>query len=325
MNAKLPPIPDLDTMMQITARLDDARAQTPCLKGAEAGDLIRLVPGQRALFQGTLDGRDVVFRLNLTDDHAATEAEWDELQRLWPYMATGDLRTPEPICASLEFGLIAQERVIGRPLMSLLYTLEPQERLARMPPAAAWLRQSTAMSQGWRVAAPQRWIARAEAASAKQPFAHLRKLEQQILEQMRRIVPALLAEPWRTAICHGDFHPNNLIANGPRLTGIDLGASQRMPLLKDVARFAMHMGRRRLRLSGKTCLGVDRACLLAFSDALDMSAQERGAVLPFFLAFEAVIRVETIRLPAERIRRAEKMYQDLLADLARTEAGAPLI
>ncbi|WP_162497336.1 phosphotransferase [Roseovarius dicentrarchi] len=325
MNVKLPPIPDLETMMPIIARLDEARANTPCLSGAEPGDLIRHVPGKRAIFHGTLDGRDVVFRLNLTDDHGATRAEWDELQRLWPHMATGDLRTPQPICASPDHGLIVQERITGTPLMALLYSLDKRARAAHLPGAAAWFRKCTAMSEGWRVATPRRWIARAENASAKQPFDQLRQLELQILEQMRRLEPEIAAAPWRTAICHGDFHPNNLVADGTRLTGIDLGASKRLPLLKDVARFAMHMGRRRLRLSGKTCLGVDRACLMAFASALDMSAQERGAVLPFFLGFEALIRVENVRLPAPRITRAEKTYQDLLTDLTRTGAAAPLI
>ena len=312
-------------MMQITARLNDACAQAPCLRGAEAGDLIRYVPGKRAIFHGTLDGRAVVFRLNLTPGNDGAQAEWDELQRLWPYMAAGDLRTPEPICASPDAGVIVQERITGIPLMELLYKLEPPERAVWLDPAAAWLRQSTIMSEGWRVATPNRWIARAEAASARQPFAQLRSLEVQILSQMRRLTPDVAAQPWRTAICHGDYHPNNLIAEGTRLTGIDLGASQRLPLLKDAARFAMHMGRRRLRLSGTTCLGVDRACLTAFADGLDMSAQERGAVLPFFLAFEALIRVENARLPAGRITRAEKMYRTLLEDLARTSARAPLI
>lgn len=324
MQARLPPIPDLDAMMQITARLEEARAQTPALTNAEAGDLIRHVPGKRALFHGILNGRNVVFRVNLAPDTSACLREWDEMLRLWPYMATGDLRIPEPICASPDGRVIVQERVTGTPLLELLYTLAPQARSAWLAPAGAWLRKSTLMSEGWRPATPNRWIARTETASARQPFAPLRRLEQQILAQMHRLAPALTAEPWRTAICHGDFHPNNLIADGQRLTGVDLGYSQRMPLLKDAARFAMHMGRRRLRLSGETCLGVDRACLLAFGDALQMSAQERGAVMPFFLGFEALIRVENSRLPATRIVRAERMYQGLLADLARTEPGAPL-
>ncbi|PVA11603.1 hypothetical protein DC366_01140 [Pelagivirga sediminicola] len=324
MTPRLPPIPDLDAMMQITARLDAARRRVPELAGAEPGDLIRHVPGKRAIFHGTLDGRRVVFRMHLTAEHDAARREWDELQRLWPHMATGDLRTPQPVAASIADGIIVLERVTGTPLLELLYQTAPPARRAWLRPAATWLRRSTAMSEDWRAPRPDAWVARAEAASTCQPFAQLRALEEDILAQMRRLAPAVAAAPWRTAICHGDFHPNNLIADGARLTGIDLGGSQRLPVLKDAARFAMYMGRRRLNLSGATCLGVDAACLGAFSAALDLSAQERGATLPFFLAVEALIRVETVQLPPSRIIRAERMYRALLADLKRTQPETPL-
>jgi aminoglycoside phosphotransferase (APT) family kinase protein len=123
------------------------------------------------------------------------------------------------------------------------------------------------------------------------------------------------AQTWRTAISHGDFHPNNLIVDGPRLTGIDLGGSKGLPLTKDMARFLMHMGRRRVKLPGPLAFGVSRAGLDAFGAEFDLSAHERDIVLPFFLAFEALIRVENTGLAPSRIRRAEKMYQSLLPDL----------
>lgn len=302
-------------MMRITARLDAAQASEPRLAALKPGDLIRHVPGKRAILHATLEGRSVLVRLNLTPENGATPREWDELQRLWPYMATGDLRTPEPILAAPETGIIVQEYVSGTPLLDLLNTLDPSTRCAWLPPAAAWLRKSTAMSEGWHDARPEGWIARAETAAQKQPFRELRVLEAGILDEMRRIAPRIATAPWRTAICHGDFHPNNLMADGTRLTGIDLGGSRRMPLLKDAARFAMHMGRRRLTLSGRTQFGVDSACLAAFAEAFGLSAFERTIVLPFFLAFEALIRVETTHLPAARIRRAERTYRALLNDL----------
>ncbi len=325
MTANLPPIPDLSAMMRITAGLSAARAHEPRLAGAEPGDLIRHIPGKRAIFHGQLEGRDVVFRLHLTPENGAARREWDEMQRLWPYMATGDLRVPQPICAAPEAGVIVQELVPGTPLLELLYSLEPPQRMAYLAPAAAWLRASTAMSEGWRAPRPDRWIARAADASAKQPFAQLRALELRILALMERLAPIVASEPWRVAICHGDYHPNNLIASGARLTSIDLGGSQRLPLMKDIARFAVHMGRRRLRLSGTTCLGVDRACTEAFADAFAFSDHERRAVLPFFLAFEALIRVENTALPDSRIKRAEQMYQGLLCDLEKIGTGATLL
>lgn len=325
MNDPLPDALDHDARMQITAQLNAARQHAPELADAEPGDLLRHVRGKRAVFQGQMAGRDVVFRLNLTPENGVTQREWAELQRLWPYMATGNLRTPEPICAAPEAGVIVQEHVIGTPLLKLLYGIEPEQRLAWLAPAAAWLRQSTAMSQEMRTPRPDGWIARAARASAQQPFPQLRALEVQILEQMQNLAPKINTEPWRAAICHGDYHPNNLIANGARLTGIDLGGSGYLPLMKDIARFAMHMGRRRIRLSGETRLGVDQACLREFADTFALSEVERSATLPFFLAFEALIRIENTSLPAARIERAKAAYRGLLQDLCDIGKKATLI
>jgi hypothetical protein len=310
-------------MMRITARLSAARSEEPRLASAEPGDLIRHVKDKRAIFRGQLDGRDVVFRLHLAPELGDAQREWDEMQRLWPHMSVGDLRIPQPICAAPQSGVIVQEHVSGTPLMTLLYSLDAAQRAAYLRPAADWLRTSTLISEGWRAPQPEPWIARAARTARQQPYERLRVIEQQILAQMERLAPIITAEPWRTAICHGDYHPNNLIAGGTRLTGIDLGGSRRLPVIKDIARFAMHMGRRRLRLPGRTCLGVDRSCLEAFADAFEMSALERGTVLPFFLAFEALIRVENTSLPAARIDRAEKTYRGLLRDLERIGTRRP--
>lgn len=324
MSARPPSLPDPDAMMQITARLDAARAATPCLAALQPDRLIRHVPGKRALLEGTADGRDVVIRMEMRPEDGATAREWAEMQRLWPHMSAGDLRTPEPICTSIGYGIIVQERVIGTPLLELFQSLEPPARAAWLSPAVEWLRKSTSMTESRHAARPDRWIARAAQASARQPFSELRVLELDILEQMRRLQPIVADAPWRSAICHGDFHPNNLIAHGARLTGIDLGGSQRMPLLKDMARFAMHMGRRRVRLSGQELFGVDAGCLAAFAQVFGLDPRERGATLPFFLGFEALIRVEHTALPPARIRRAGRAYRALLQDMARTSPDAPL-
>ncbi|MFX0544505.1 aminoglycoside phosphotransferase family protein [Roseovarius sp. S1116L3] len=317
MSAPLPPTPDPDATSWITARLDAARREAPCLEALEVTDLIRHVTGKRAILRGTLDGRRVILRLHFTPDQDDALREWDEMQRLWPHMSTGDLRIPEPILIAPEAGLIVQEEAAGTPLLELLYSLDPPERAAWLGPAAGWLRASTRISEEWHAPQPDKWIARAARASAQQPFETLRALELQILRQMERIAPLVAAEPWRTAICHGDYHPNNLIVEGTRLTAIDLGGSRCLPVAKDIARFAMHMGRRGLRLSGQSWLGVDRTCLEAFADAFEMGATERGATLPFFLGFEALIRVENKSLPPGRIQRAEKTYRALARDLER--------
>lgn len=315
MQDKPPPIPDLDAMLQITMAFEAIRRTDPALAGAETGDLIRHIPGKRAIFHGVLDDRDVVFRLHFNAQNGIAEREWAEMLRLWPYMAEGDLRMPEPILANTDAGLIVQERITGTPMLDHFRQVKTAARPPYLTAAAAWLHQSTAMSEGWRVPNAIEWIKRATQASEKQPFPRLRTYEVEILEQMRRLAPVVQAQTWRVAISHGDYHPNNLLVNGPRLTGIDLGGSRGMPLCKDIARFLMHMGRRRVTLPGGLHYGVSRAGADAFGAAFDLGAHERDVVLPFFLAFEALIRVENTGLVPSRIVRAEKMYRDLLSDL----------
>src|SRR6056297_3450236 len=135
-----------------------------------------------------------------------------------------------------------------------LWSAPADSRTALMPRAAAWLRRYTDVTEVWRATNPEGWLARAERAAAAQPFARLRGLEAEILLQLRRLAAMLDEAEWRIAICHGDFHPNNLVLDGERLTGIDLGASSRMPVTKDIARFLAHMGRRGMLPSGQRYL-----------------------------------------------------------------------
>ncbi|MDZ7709771.1 MAG: phosphotransferase [Roseovarius sp.] len=92
-------------------------------------------------------------------------------------------------------------------------------RGAALAPAAAWLRRYTDVSEIWREAQCAGWLARAERAAQAQPFDHLRESEAGILAALQRIAGRIEGADWRVAICHGDFHPNNLLVSGKRLTG----------------------------------------------------------------------------------------------------------
>ena len=128
-------------------------------------------------------------------------------------------------------------------------------------------------------------------------------------------MPPFARSPWRNAICHGDFHPNNLLVKGERLTGIDTGGSASIPIYKDMARFLMHMGRRGLIPSGEARFGVDAQGIDAFAEVFEMSDQERDLVLPFMLGCEALLRFENPGIKRGRIRRAAEMTDQLIADL----------
>ena len=316
-----PPLPDLDAMLEITEQFEAARADDPAMKAAEPEDLIRHVPGKRAIFEGQFNGRDVVFRMSLTDENDAIEREWKELERLWPYMCEDPFRICEPIHVNLKHRIMVLERIKGRPLLKQYWQTPVEQRDRFFEPVSQWYRQSTTMSEGWRVVSTAGWIRRATRAAEKQPFENLQKYETQILQEMQRIGGLIENSQWRTAICHGDMHPNNLIEGDGCLTGIDIGGSMRMPIYKDMARFLVHMARRRLLPSGRTYLGVDLKGIEAFHLAFDMTKQERELTLPFFIAFEALIRVEILDLPPSRIKRAEEMYKDMLPGLKKVGQG----
>jgi Ser/Thr protein kinase RdoA (MazF antagonist) len=309
-------MPDLDALEEIVGRFEAARSADPGLADAELGDLIRLVPGKRAVIRGRIGGRACVWRMFMDPLDDVSSREWEELQRIWPEMQGKRFRVVEPLRHNAEHRLLAIEEVEGTPLLELVRAAPEAARAGLVTPAADWLRRYTESTESWVPAKPVGWLKRAERASATQPFARLHKLETQLIAQMTRLAERIEGLEWRVAISHGDFHPNNLIVEGERMTGIDTGGSGRMPIYKDIARFAMHMGRRGVIPSGRRMLGVDGALLDAFTDAFAMTEAERRCILPFMLGVDALLRVETRALSKSRIRRAGEMYEALIEDMS---------
>lgn len=284
--------------------------------GAVIGALIRHVPGKRRIHAGTWQGRDAVFRIATQETAEMQAREWQEACRIWPWMQGARFRTAEPLAHLPELHLMVMAHVPGTPLLDHVTRQPLARRGARLAPAAAWLRRYTDVSEGWRGARCAGWLARAGRATQGQPFPALREVEAGILDGIERLAGRIDGADWRVAICHGDFHPNNLLAEGRRLTGIDTGGSGRMPVLKDIARFLMHMARRGVCPSGRMWCGVDEGMRDAFVEAFALTEAERRLVLPFFLGVEALIRVETEALRPRRIRIAERVYGALRDDLA---------
>jgi len=312
-----PDIPEMDAMIALAARFEAACAADPALEGADLGEVLRHVPGKRTICRGKVRGRDCIWRLFDSPQDGVAGREWVELQRVHAEMQDEDFTVNAPLYHAPEFGLIAVEFVPGTPLMMLIWQSPPEAREALVSPAAGWLRSYTESSESWWPAKPEGWLKRAERAAAKQPFSKLRKLERPIIAELARFVPRIEGLEWRTAICHGDFHPNNLIVEGARMTGIDNGGSARIPIYKDMARFLMHMGRRGVIPSGSRLLGVDGALIETFSETFAMTEAERRLILPFMLGIEALIRVENAQMKRSRVRRAGSMYEALLEDLCK--------
>lgn len=306
---------DFDALMAVSECLDAERAADPVLAEARIGELLRLVPGRRAVIEGQWRGRAVVFRVALGGPHGVMLQEWREMCRAWPDLCDGRYRIAQPLHCSGTGRLLVLERVAGRPLMKQLRRQGAQARGPLVRQAGEWLRRYTDGTESWRAAQPQGWVARAERAAARQPFARLRRIETGIATELHRLASLIRGSEWRTAICHGDFHPANLILGQDRLTGIDTGGSGRMAVTRDLARFLMHLSRRGLTLSGDRWLGVDRAAVDIMTEVFALTENERRLHLPFMLGCDALLRVETRGLEPRRVARAADAYGALLADL----------
>lgn len=308
-------LPALETLHQLSRQIEHLRATHPELAMLVIDEVLRVVPAKRAILAGQLDGQPVILRLVAPDFCRALTREWAELQRISPHMADGAYRVATPVLHLPEAGAMITGRVPGPPLLEHLWHEAPALRARHLRPAAEWLRRYTETSESWGPGNAAGWLARAERAAATQPFARLRRIESGILDHLRALAGRLEGAEWRSAISHGDYHPNNLILGHDRLTGIDTGGSARLPVVKDIARFLVHMGRRGMCPSGRHRFGVDAQGIETFTEVFALTENERRLWLPFFFGVEALIRVETRALKPGRIRRAEEMYDRLLSDL----------
>ena len=314
---KPPPqtLPELDAMMTLSEAFERAARDDPALDGARLEEVIRLVPGKHALIGGHLGAQAAIFRFHIEEGEARARRDWAELTRAAVHMGGGDLRVNQPLHHLPDLGLVVVERIFATPLMQHIWQAEHERRCDYLGPAAAWLRKYTAPSEERASARLEGWFARARRGMERQPYEMLRPVEAALMEEITRIAPPFEGTPWRWAICHGDFHPNNLLVAGARVTGIDIGGSSMLPIYKDMARFLAHMARRGLNPSRTRHLGVDRAGFAAFAETFALNATEREIWLPFMIGIEALIRVESPALSRARIRWSKAFYEELLEGL----------
>lgn len=310
-----PSLPDMDAMIDLVQAFESLAAKDATLTGAQLKDVVRLVPGKRAILSGVIGERPAIFRFYIENAEAHAKRDWAELQRTKGFMTTGDMRVNAPVLHVPEIGLVVVERVDGVPLMDQIRATEKTGRSAHLTQAAEWLRKYTAPSEKRTEVRLDGWYKRVERGMARQRHDKLRQAEEAICAELKRIAKPHKAGQWRVAITHGDFHPNNLLADGPRLTGIDTGGSAKLPIYKDMARFLSHMARRGLIPSGQERFAVDAHGLDAFAKAFALDEVERNIWMPFMLGVEVLIRIEAKSLSEKRIRKAHAFYETLLEGL----------
>jgi hypothetical protein len=299
---------------QVALNLEEAIASLPEFEGAEVLELLRFVPGSRGLFSGALRGRPVVFRVFIGPDAQGDAAkEWAELTRAWAYMQGPDFFVPEPLGYAEGQWFYAMQQVSGALLLRHIARQDPEEQLRLIGRAGEWYAAYIAPTQVSGKARPTRWLNLAEKAMLAQPHPSLARLEVGIYAEAKRLADRLSKGKWHSAICHGDFHLNNLFIRKDVLTGFDLGGAGTPPVAKDIARALVHMARRGVLPSGERRFGVDAGAFARMEAALPEA--DRALALPFFVAVDALARVEQLDLGEEQLALAEAMEEGLLGDL----------
>lgn len=291
-------------------------ASDPEFSKARLGDVLRHVPGKRVLFSGWLEDSPVVIR-HYFQQGGMKQAwnQWAEMTRVCAYLDAPPYRINKPLYLNEENRILVVERVRGRPLLNHMRRVDDEERARLGGEAIRWLRAYSAPTEEWGEARVNSWVTRAEDACARQPHDRLREVEAQVLAGMHRLAGQIGGQSWRKAICHGDFHPNNLLVTDDGLVGIDIGGSDRIPLYKDMARFLVHLARRGAPPSGRRRYGVDAALFEEFAVVFEMNGTEMGLFLPFMIGFEILFRVEQKDIDEDRLEKAMHLAWGWLAEL----------
>lgn len=319
MTAKAPPLPDLEAMTALMERVGRAAETAPELERMDLDEVLRFISGKRAIFSGSFDGIPAVVRFYFDAPRPYARRDWEELQRTWPYMATGRYRVNEPLYHLPDLGLVVVRRSTGQPLFEQVWQADPGDRFALMPEAVKWLRAYTRPKERLSPMRAASWLSKTEKRVGQQGYARLRPLLRALRAQLEGFLPAMAGHAWRVSISHGDFHPNNLLVEEDAFVGIDTGGSAKLPIYKDMARFLTHMGRRGVHPSGESRFGVDRGTLDLFSSEFELDAMEREIWLPFMIGVEALLRIETKDLTRSRLRRAQTFYEALVEDLGQID------
>lgn len=307
------------TQAQQAARdgLAEVLGQDPVLAQAQITELLRLVPGKRALFAGQLNDQPVMFRHCLeANSQQQVSNQWAEMNRVCRYLKAPPYLINTPLHLGVSGDVMMLEFVEGRPLMQYMRHTLPEEKGLLTGLAVRWLQAYCQPSEEWCEVRVDSWLRRAGDAAARQPQQRLRAVEAQVLQRMQVLGGEIAGQSWRRAICHGDFHPDNLMFSDDALTGIDIGGSGRIPIYKDMARFLVHLARHKMLPSGRRHYGVDAAAFEEFAVVFGLSEIERSQFLPFMIGFEILFRVERATAKPKLVEAALRVAEGFLADTA---------
>ncbi|WP_420861979.1 phosphotransferase [Algirhabdus cladophorae] len=273
-----------------THALLEAIEATPALKGATLSKILARSSGLRTVYQGVWNGEPVIFRHQSGPDaKAIIEKESAEIERVKDWMSAGDFRTIEALFCDPDLGLLVLSQAPGASVRHAIREA-PDRRSEFVKQSAQWLAHYTKDARKMAKFPHERYLTRAVPIIEKKLVRRHKGLWQSVLERMTRMVPETTQRDCVLAQTHGDFHPSNVMVDGPLMTGFDLGGSHFIPLAKDASRFLVSLEHAIGPSEGPRHFGVNRAEFDLFCDALDFDAQQREVYFPFLIGFDILHR-----------------------------------
>jgi AraC-like DNA-binding protein len=221
----------------------DFGSHCDALRGLRLSDR-KLRTNNSTVFMGVAPAtgkRFAVKRVTSTEQASLEFESLSRLSRLLPYQAP----VAKPVCLLAEQGLLVSEWIDGRSIRAILrdHTTSFKEARRVLGASGRWLRDFHAVqAHGPAPLELQKKFAQLDDLCAKLAG---RWIRQRLLGWMRRRLHAtarlLPRGELPRADLHGDFKPENLLADGDRVVGIDIGHIYRSCTWNDVAYFLAQM------------------------------------------------------------------------------------
>ncbi|PRY26137.1 phosphotransferase family enzyme [Aliiruegeria haliotis] len=262
---------------------------------------------------GTLNGRAVVFKWITGEDAADhVRAQQEEAEALFPRMANGPFRVPEPLAFLSGEGLSVMAFAPGRRLSDLVRKAGAAERARLLVLAGGWHRCHTAERRRGAAFGVRYWLRQREVALPKFADGTDRKLARGIQQKLEALAPALRGVPITQARIHGDLTALNLLVDGDVICGVDLQSRAWWPLAKDAARFLVQLTATCPAADGPRLHGIAQADMEAFRASGVLEA-EPAHLLPCFIGIELAARLQSPTLAAAPRARTQALARAYLS------------
>jgi len=286
-----------DNLLHASDKLAVARKADDVLGALQDVDLLRATR-HAAQFRATLDGKDVTLRMVFSPDAVAhTQTQAAKLDALSSRMSDGKYRVPHLVAVRPAFGATLTEYIDGTSLEGQI-ALADTVAVRRVPirAAAQWLAHLTQDERSTGGLAARHWLRQRLPELSKIDHPRDVDLAKQLALQLDVLCATVHGSEVTRAITHGDFTAANLISGRDALYGVDIKNTHSLPIVRDLARFLVHLSVTQPGTGRVHIAGIQKADFEALCHLPELiSAEERDRLMPYFIGIELAERYSRMK------------------------------